>query len=57
LWHIQEEEKGKRVCRPIAGCKTFDEKGSETSDKLTVAERVEKEIYKEQSEMSCKMNR
>jgi len=31
------------VFRPKAGCKTFDVKGSETSDKLTVAERVEKE--------------
>jgi hypothetical protein len=31
------------VFRPTAGCKTFEEKGSETSDKLTVAERVEKE--------------
>jgi len=31
------------VFRPTAICRTFDEKRSETSDKLTVAERVEKE--------------
>ena len=43
---------------PTAGCETSDEKGSETSDKLTVAEKeLKRKIYKEQSEIPCKMNR